>query len=70
MPSILIYSQIDLVFRNRSTFSFSSTVNWMVGCIPLSSLGTSPPIESEIAYSIPPLSDLRLDRWAGTETNH
>ena len=39
----------------------------------LGSLGTSPPIKSEIAYSIPPrrgdtVSDLRLDRWAGTET--
>ena len=39
------------------------------------SLGTSPPIKSEIAYSIPPswrdtVSDLRLDRWAGTETRN
>ena len=34
------------------------------------SLGTSPPIKSEIAYSILcSVSDLRLDRWAGTETN-
>ena len=34
------------------------------------SLGTSPPIKSEIAYSIScSVSDLRLDRWAGTETN-